>query len=218
MSILSYNDPKNFRLRIAASLLSMKPLTIRNIRSNELNPGLKNHETSFLRLIDSITNGTKIEINDSGTELRFSPGIIISGDVEFACSTDRSVGYFLEGILPLAPFGKAPLRLSLTGVTDGFENTEPSVDLISASMIPLYQHFGVGGDDDVYPASVQIIKRGAKPLGEGHVEFYCPNVRSLKPIDLTDPGMIKRVRGNAVSCRISPTSVARLSYSAKGGE
>ena len=64
--------------------------------------------------------------------------------------------------------------------------------------------------------ALRITKRGAKPLGEGKVEFFCPIVRSLKPINHTDAGMIKRVRGSAISCRISPASVARVSYSAKG--
>jgi len=91
-----------------------------------------------------------------------------------------------------------------------------SVDLINNSMLPLYQLFGVGVDDDISPPALRVMKRGAKPLGEGEVEFFCPVVRSLKPINYVDPGMIKKVRGSAISCRISPTSVARVSYSAKG--
>lgn len=35
-------------------------------------------------------------------------------------------------------------------------------------------------------------------------------------MDLTDAGKIKRVRGSAISCRVPPTSAARVSHSAKG--
>lgn len=33
------------------------------------------------------------------------------------CPASRSVGYFLEPVLMLAPFAKKPLNLTLTGVT-----------------------------------------------------------------------------------------------------
>ena len=40
-----------FRQRIVVSLLSHRPLLIRNIRANDLqHPGLKDYEASFLRL------------------------------------------------------------------------------------------------------------------------------------------------------------------------
>jgi len=122
---LHYTGPQNFRHRIALSLLSLKPLTIKSIRSDDLDPGLKEHETSFLNLIDQMTNGTKIDINDSGTQVRLIPGVIMGGEIEFECDNGKGIGYFLEGILPLAPFGKDPLKLVLKGVTDGYENVEP---------------------------------------------------------------------------------------------
>ena len=42
-------------------------------------PGLRDFEASFLRLIDKITNGCQIEINDTGTKMRYKPGMIIGG-------------------------------------------------------------------------------------------------------------------------------------------
>ena len=51
---LVYTGPKNFRLRVALSLLSLRPLTIRDIRSEDLDPGLKEYETGFLNLIDRL--------------------------------------------------------------------------------------------------------------------------------------------------------------------
>ena len=100
----------------------------------------------------SMTNGTRIDINDSGTQLRIIPGVLKGGDIQFDCNNSRSIGYYLEGILPLAPFGKEPLKIQFTGVTDGYENVEPSVDLISSSMLPIFQLFGVGIDDDISPS------------------------------------------------------------------
>lgn len=45
--------------------------------------------------------------------------------------------------------------------------------------------------------SPQVMKRGMAPGGGGEVFFSCPACRSLKPVQLTDPGKIKRIRGVA---------------------
>jgi len=222
---LKYNDgATQFRLRIITSILSSRPLLLRNIRSDDLDaPGLREHEASFLRLIDRMTNGTRIEINATGTQLRFKPGVLLGGDVEHDCPVGgesgevRSVGWYLEGIFPLAAFGKEPLELTLTGVTDGTSDVDPSPDYLSASFIPLMIKLGIGSDDDTNPPpSLRVTKRGASPAGGGSVDFYCPIVKELKPLELIDFGKVKRVRGTAVSCRIPPSSSARVAHSAKG--
>ena len=215
---LRFDDGEvQFRQRVVCSLLSRRPLLIRNIRNEDENPGLRDYEASFLRLIDSITNGTTIEINETGTQLRLRPGVIVNGDVTHECSNARSVAYYLEGLLPLAPFGKSDLRLTLTGVTDGLENEECSVDFLAASFVPLYRHFGVGVEaDESSPPSLLVQRRGAAPLGGGSVTFYCPLAKSLRPVSLLDAGLIKKVRGAAVSCKIPPTSSARVAFAAKG--
>lgn len=222
-----------FRQRLIVSILSHRPLLIRNIRADDLDaPGLREYEVSFLRLlVDRMTNGSTLEINATGTQLRFKPGVLLGGTIEHDCPIGtiveddnddgplqyRGVGWFLEGLLPLAPFGKEALHLTLRGVTDGTCNRDPSPDYITTSLIPLLQHFGVGPLDEGPPVSLRVSKRGAAPLGGGCVEFYCPIVKELPhPIDLTDPGKVKRVRGTVVSCKIPPSSAARVAHSSKG--
>lgn len=245
-----------FRQRICVSLLSGRPILIRNIRHediSELGPGLRLHEASFLRLIDSLTNGTRIEINGTGTQIRFVPGILAGGSVEHDCpvvregeegeggdqgdsavgeddgsslltSRCRSVGWFLEGILPLAPFGKEPLRVLFTGATDGCCDVDPSPDYLKATALPLMALFGIGTDagdrDFLSPETphIHISRRGAAPAGGGRVELYCPIVpKELRPIDFVDPGKVKRIRGDSISTKIiSSSSAARAAYTAKG--
>ena len=241
-----------FRLRLALSILTHRPILIKNIRSDALEPGLRSYEVSFLRLLDSMTNGSRIEINATGTQLRFAPGILTGGEVEHECpigaeddvnendregnnngqiSTDpsllkyRSIGWFLEGILPLAPFGKNDLTVVWTGITDGTccGQNDPSVDYFKASALPMLTQFGIVASDDMLATSsagpsISILRRGAAPLGGGKVQFHCPLVRRLeKPLDWTDMGKFKRIRGTAVSCTlVSSSSTARVAYAAKG--
>lgn len=227
-----------FRLRLAASLLSNRTVLIRNIRADDTeSPGLRPYEVSFLRLLDSITNGSKLEINATGTQLRFVPGILTGGSHDHACpvldegdeeedlnARVRSIGWFLEGILPIAPFGKDPLTINFTGLTDGTCEQDPSADYWQAIAIPILAKFGVGtGAEEDFMAqagpSIHIHQRAAAPLGQtGRVTFYSPVVRTyLKPIDWTDEGKIKRIRGQAISCKLTSSSAtARVSYAAKG--
>jgi RNA 3'-terminal phosphate cyclase-like protein len=212
------NGATQLRQRLVVSLLSHRPILIHNIRADDLeNPGLKDYEASFLRLIDSMTNGSRMEINNTGTQLKFHPGVLMGGDIEHECPDSRSIGWFLEGILPLAPFGKEPLSVYFKGITDGCCDLDPSPDYLQKSAIPLFIKFGIGVDEDDSGANIRVIQRAAAPTGGGKVHFTCPIVKELQPIDFIDPGKIKRIRGNAISCKIISTSmVARVAYSAKG--
>ena len=44
---------------------------------------------------------------------------------------------------------------------------------------------------------VQINKRGVAPLGGGEVLFSCPTKQKLRPIQFTDAGKVRRIRGVA---------------------
>ncbi|ROL53874.1 RNA 3'-terminal phosphate cyclase-like protein [Anabarilius grahami] len=180
-----------FRQRLVLSTLSGKRVKIRNIRSKDDNPGLREFEASFIRLLDKVTNGTRIEINQTGTVLFYQPGLLYGGSVEHECNVQRSVGYYLEALLMLAPFMKTPLRAVLKGVTNN--PTDPSVDLLKITAIPLMKTFGIDGNS----LEIKVVKRGMAPGGGGEVHFTCPVRRSMKPVQLTEPGKIKRIRGTA---------------------
>jgi RNA 3'-terminal phosphate cyclase-like protein len=51
-------------------------------------------------------------------------------------------------------------------------------------------------------ATGQVKKRGLPPGGGGLVEFSCPIVRELRPLNLVEPGLIKRVRGVAYCAKV----------------
>ncbi|XP_007229717.2 RNA 3'-terminal phosphate cyclase-like protein [Astyanax mexicanus] len=209
MAALSYDGCNFFRQRLILSTLSGKRVKIREIRSREDEPGLRDFEASFIRLLDKVTNGTRIEINQTGTVLFYQPGLLYGGSVEHECNLQRSIGYYLEGLLMLAPFMKNSLKAVLKGVTN--DPTDPSVDLLKATAIPLMKKFGIDGEG----LEIKVVKRGIAPHGGGEVHFSCPVRRTLKPVLLTDPGKIKRIRGTAYSVRVSPQMANRIVDSAR---
>ncbi|XP_062845168.1 RNA 3'-terminal phosphate cyclase-like protein [Trichomycterus rosablanca] len=209
MASLTYDGCNFFRQRLILSTLSGKRLKIKNIRSSDDNPGLRDFEASFIRLLDKVTNGTKVEINQTGTQLFYQPGLLYGGNVEHECSTQRSVGYYLEALIMLAPFMKKPLKAVLKGVTN--DPADPSVDLLKATAVPLMKKFGIDGEG----LEIKVVRRGVAPGGGGEVHFSCPVRRTIKPVQFIDPGKIKRIRGTAFSVRVSPQMANRIVDSAR---
>ena len=58
-------------------------------------------------------------------------------------------------------------------------------------------------------------KKGLPPNGGGQVQFTCENVRELTPVQLTEPGKIKKIRGIAYSTRVTPQTSNRIVESTK---
>ncbi|XP_062985351.1 RNA 3'-terminal phosphate cyclase-like protein [Elgaria multicarinata webbii] len=206
---LSYVGCNFLRQRLVLSTLSGRPVKIRKIRAKDDNPGLRDFEANFIRLIDKITNGSRIEINQTGTTLYYQPGLLYGGSLEHDCSPSRSIGYYLESLLCLAPFMKHSLRIVLRGVTN--DQVDPSVDVLKATAIPLLKRFGIDGEE----LELKITRRGMPPKGGGEVVFCCPVKKALKPIQYVDPGKIKRIRGVAYSVRVSPQIANRIVDSAR---
>lgn len=127
----------------------------------------------------------------------------------FDCGTERSVVYFLEPLLILAPFSKLAFRVTLDGLTS--DKFDQSIDGVKNANCRILKWFGVEEGFDF-----KILRRGAPPLGGGRVFFTCPVLQSLRPINMTEVGKIKRIRGIASTTRISPQVANRLIEAARG--
>ncbi|XP_011629147.1 probable RNA 3'-terminal phosphate cyclase-like protein isoform X5 [Amborella trichopoda] len=116
-SFLRLKGSQQFRLRLLLSTVSVTPIVIEEIRVDDSSPGLKPHEVSFLRLIEEISDDCSVEINETGTKLRYKPGILVGGrNLVHECGLSRSIGYFLEPLIVLGLFGKKALSITLKGL------------------------------------------------------------------------------------------------------
>lgn len=91
-NLLTYKGSSFLRQRLILSTLSGKPVKIIEIRSADDEPGLREYEVSLIRLLDKITNGTAIELNQTGTSLFYQPGLLHGGKFEHDCSLQRGIG------------------------------------------------------------------------------------------------------------------------------
>ncbi|GBG72172.1 hypothetical protein CBR_g11105 [Chara braunii] len=212
MSVQKVRGAEQLRTRLICATLAGITMRVDNIREREESPGLRLHEASVLRLIEKVTNGCTVEINETGTRLKYKPGVVIGGSGLFHdCGTSRAIGYFVEPLIILALFGKKALSITLQGITN--DDKDSCVDTLRTTTLPLLKRFGVTTEG----LELKILKRGAPPLGGGEVLLKVPTVtKNLTAINWTDEGMVKRVRGVAYATRVSPQMANRMVDSARG--
>lgn len=205
---MEFKGASLLRYRVIASLLSGKKLKISEIRSKSDYPGLNNAEVKYLQLIGRITAGSVIDINESGTIFEFTPGVIVNnpghGSIVFDCGNERSIGFYLEGILPLVVFGKNKLNLTLRG--SSHLETDNGVDSVVYAQLPILKKFGVEG------VNIKVMSRG----DSCEVVLTVSPVRKLTNLHLTDPGKVKKVRGLAFTSKMNVQLGNRAAYAAKG--
>lgn len=227
--MLKFKGAAFMRQRLALAVLSGRAVRIDGIRSNSVSPGLTTAEASFLRLLDKITNGSKVEIGYTGTSVFFRPGVVRGGKISHDCPPEKSISWYLEWIIPLAPFAKRELHLSLTGTTTASDSL--GADILRTVTLPHLQLFlPPSVSSTASNLELRIVKRGYPPLGGGEVTFTCPLLPSsgstsaggsaagglLRTLDFTSAGKVRRIRGVASAARVSPQLANRLVESSRG--
>jgi RNA 3'-terminal phosphate cyclase-like protein len=212
---ITYKGSNCLRMRLLLSTLSGKSVEIEDIRTNQKKGdprGLLPYERKLLDLLLKVTNGGEILMSSNGRSFQYRPGMIFGGKIEQDCGLDRSITYYLELLICLAPFCKQPLDVTLTGITN--DQLDASVDSIKQSSLPLLsKYLNVIDKDEL---KLEVKGRGLKPDGGGRVHFKCPVRKTLKPLQLLSAGKVKRVRGVAWGARVSPHVVNRIVCEAKG--
>ncbi|XP_008805071.2 probable RNA 3'-terminal phosphate cyclase-like protein [Phoenix dactylifera] len=202
----------HLRQRLVLATLSATPIVVEEIRADDSSPGLRSHEVSLLRLVEKVSDDCTVEINETGTKLRYKPGVLIGGKhLVHDCGLSRSIGYFLEPLILLGLFGKKPLSIRLKGITN--DSKDPSVDTFRTTTLHMLKRFGV----PLEGLELKIESRGAPPLGGGEVILGVPIVpNTLSAAHWVDEGMVKSIRGVTFSTRVSPQIGNRMIYAARG--
>ncbi|XP_067839527.1 RNA 3'-terminal phosphate cyclase-like protein isoform X1 [Heptranchias perlo] len=211
---LRWEGSRSLRMRLVLSALSGRAVRITAIRSQELNPGLRDFEASFIRLMDKVTNGSRIEINETGNLLQNSLTLWMKMFHLSSLLTQSILSVNLVQLVALLGSVSSVLILRQR-IVDSSRHQDLSslskVDTLKVTALPLMKRFGVDGDG----LELKVVRRGMAPGGGGEVIFSCPVRRFLKPVQLTDPGKIKRIRGVAYSVRVSPQIANRIVDSAR---
>lgn len=190
-----------------------------------MRPGLTDYEYSFLRLLDSITNGSIIEISTTGTTILYRPGLIAGNNgkpvkhtIPESCT--RGVSYFLEPLCALAPFSKSPFNVLLDGgVITAATEEDYSVDTLRTAVLPLLANLDIGRNIEVRINKRSSAGKGSDGkfspgAGEVHLTFG-HQVRLPKTLHLVNPGRVKRIRGVAYVTGVSVGNNMRMIEAAR---
>ncbi|KAH8074680.1 RNA-3'-phosphate cyclase [Aureococcus anophagefferens] len=153
----SLRGAKDLRSRLVLATLARKKLEIGGIRADDESPGLRKEEASFVRLMDKLTSGSRIEINETGTTLRYAPGFLAGGSVEHDCS--RSGAPSAGSSTPCSRWRpSAPRRWSSRSSARPAATARAAAPAPSAAL-PLLKAFGV---ED---CGVRVAPRGRRARG-----------------------------------------------------
>ncbi|KAL8862901.1 MAG: hypothetical protein Q9178_000843 [Gyalolechia marmorata] len=226
-----FTTQKAFSSRLTLATLTGRPIRISQIRpSSPVNPGIAHHEISLLRLLEAVTNGSKIAVSMTGTVVNYRPGLITgsvpgqgaNGGVirhEVPATCTRGVSYLLIPLCLLAPFSKAPVNVLFNGagvITSATAAGDISVDSVRTAILPLYAKFGILKDIEL-----RILRRSNPgPRGKGGAGevqlIFGHQVRLPKTLHLLNPGRIKRIRGVAYCTGVPANNNARMIEAARG--
>lgn len=195
----------HFRYRLLLAIFTGKQILFDFSEETNTSKLLKPNEISLLRLLDRITSGTQLQLDEEQHTVTIQPGVLLGGKVIHQCSTSRGLTYYLEFLALLAPFCKRPLEATLTGTTA--HPLDTTVDTFQNVTIPLLRKLGLGKD-----CSLKINKRDSSTSdGLGEVLFTCPIImKALEPIEWRNRKEIKRIRGVAHCSRIPPNIANQL--------
>ena len=140
--------------------IARKKHQMANCKSAARRDGVRALSSHSDRIASASLRRCRIEINSTGTEFKYKPGVVVGGDFTHDCNCERGMGYWIEALLCLAPFAKNPTNVTLTGVTN--KEIDIGVDLFRVVTLRLLQRFGV-------EASLKILQRGVPPEGGGKV-------------------------------------------------
>lgn len=183
------------RLSAAYSFLFKKPITIKNIRANRPNPGLRLQHLLGLKTLADLTNSKLSNCNVGTEEITFIPNIKneIKSNISLNINTAASIGLLLQPIQIACLGFKKPEKIEIKIRGGGtFGKWAPGLNYLKAVTYKIFEASGV-------KFKIDILKHGFYPKGGAQVNCYIyPPLKTLNPINLTELGNVQRINGDII--------------------
>lgn len=188
------------RTSVALSVLTGKPVRIRNIRAKRDKPGLRRQHLTAVRAAAETCGGT-IECSGLGaTSLTFFPQAIRSGDYRFNIGSAGSTSLVLQTVLPGLMFSTEHSSLVLEGGTHN--PGAPPFDFLAKVYLPLVRRMGA-------TVEATLERPGFYPAGGGRVSFQIGPKQQLRGVGLESRGPICRKVARAILANLPQHIVER---------
>jgi RNA 3'-terminal phosphate cyclase (ATP) len=177
------------RTALTLSLITGRPLRVKNIRAKRKKPGLMRQHLTAVHAAAAIGEAD-VECAGAGSQsLLFQPKAIKGGDYRFAIGTAGSCTLVLQTVLPALMSAGVEARLSLSGGTHN--PLAPPADFLQRAYLPLLWRMGVDID-------MSLSRYGFYPAGGGEVEFRLEAGNKLQPLNLLERGELRQASTEAL--------------------
>ena len=174
------------RERLFLSFISKKPIYIENIRVNFEKKGLRNFELNLLSLFDKLSMDCSVEINETGTNLKFVPSYLKGGNFFHSTNGTRSLGYYLEFLSYIIPSFKEKTNLKITGL----RSLKADISLETFAYVNLSLLRKIGGRD----LKLRIISNSISNVKNTEIILFCPKTDLFRSIYFNKRGLILAMR------------------------
>jgi RNA 3'-terminal phosphate cyclase (ATP) len=194
------------RVGIALSALTRTPVTIKNIRVNRTNPGLRSQHLTAIRAVAEVTAANVSGLAIGSSKLVFSPGPIHGGTFHFDVKTAGSTTLVLQALLPVLAFADQRSSVTLAGGTNN--PLAPQADYVINVLNPVLVNMG-------FQYRFELVKRGFYPRGEGLINVLTEPVDEIHPINIVNQGVLHGIKGISHSRNLPIHVVERQANAAK---
>ncbi len=189
------------RFGVAFAALCGEPVHLVNARARRSRPGLRPQHVAAVRACAELCGGRTEGVSVGSRELVFRPGKgIRGGRRDWDIGSAGSAPMLALGVLPVACLADAPLAARISGGV--FQDFAPSPFHLRHVLAPLLARMGAA-------VEIRVVRPGYVPAGAGELELRVrPAPRGLAPLELLDPGSLRRVRGIALSSHLAGRRVS----------
>jgi RNA 3'-terminal phosphate cyclase (GTP) len=149
------------RTALALSMITQKAFSVKEIRKNRPNPGLKNQHLFCIKALQSLSNAQVEGALLGSTGLEFLPGTLKPRTLSIDIGTAGSISLLLQSILPPLIFAESKSRLKITGGTD--TKWAMPFDYLNNLFLPHLHKYA--------QIQTKLLGRGYYPKGGGSVEI-----------------------------------------------
>ena len=194
------------RVSVALSAVTGKPIRIYNIRAKRSPPGLRAQHMNAVRALAQLSDAEVTGIGIGSKEIEFDPSSPRGGSFKIDVGTAGSTSLVLQALMPVMSFSPSKTFVEITGGTNN--PMAPAVEYLQEVLLPAISKMR-------YKGSIELLRRGFYPRGQGIVRAAVEPIKTLKPLIIERLGEVKEIKGLSYSSRLPAHIVERMARSAE---
>jgi len=193
------------RTAVTLSAIMLKPIRIYNIRAKRSPPGLRPQHLTAVKAVAWLADAEVKGLSVGSSEVFFVPKRLKGGKTTFDAGTAGSTTLILQSLMPAMAFAEERIEAEIRGGTNN--PMAPTFEYLSYVLLPVLREMGCN-------FSLELIRRGFYPRGQGIIRIKSEPVDYLRPIRLTEFSGVEKISGISYSCRLPGHIAERMAKSA----